>query len=61
MADAAEPPPLFENIDIKNNEDDDLFSSAVQVNLYDQYKELFFHPQNYLSVFVLCVFQSTSS
>lgn len=30
MADAAEPPPLFENIDIKNNEDDDLFSSAVQ-------------------------------
>lgn len=35
MAGQAEPPPLFENINIKTNEDedDDLFASAVQVQL----------------------------
>lgn len=33
MADQTEPPPLFENIDIKDeDEDDDLFASAVQVS-----------------------------
>lgn len=37
MADQAEPPPLFENIDIKKDEeeDDDLFASAVQVRFSD--------------------------
>ncbi|KAK4884678.1 hypothetical protein RN001_000949 [Aquatica leii] len=30
MADPAEPPPLFENINIKTTEDDDLFASALQ-------------------------------
>lgn len=35
MADHTEPPPLLENIDIRNDDDndDDLFASAVQVLL----------------------------
>lgn len=37
MADRTEPPPLLENVDIRNEDDidDDLFASAVQV--YSQY------------------------